>query len=330
MNCFIASAFGYKEVDEIYERAIVPVLKEFQINPIRIDRVEHNDDIDDQIFKMLDQSDLCIADLTYARPSVYYESGYAFGHGKPVIYIARNDHFRVRENDIAGNFRVHFDLQMKNIIAWTVPNKTFKQSLRRRIKHVISPIQNKLQAAKSKREDEQRFASLSLNDRFIGVLDKGEKTLSVLGFEREKLLHSSMNYARDPHYRQFHKAVGRKFIQVHFVAKTSVNKTAIQIMHFYWSTAPYRKYDQIYSLCVFAITGRIRPATLVSLLPSWTPIANGIFSKQSSAGYGREIPQILTVAFIDAVKSLEDFVDRFDALLKRFHADNKLRRSLHL
>ena len=89
MNCFVASAFHHHDVDTIYDLAIRPVLKELKIRPLRVDRVEHNDDIDDRIFRLIGQSQLCIADLTHARPSVYYEAGYAFGGGKPVIYIAR-------------------------------------------------------------------------------------------------------------------------------------------------------------------------------------------------------------------------------------------------
>lgn len=118
MNCFVASALDHDDVDAVYDRTICPVLKEFNIRPFQVDRVEHNDDIDDRIFQLIDNFDLCISDLTYARPSVYYEAGYAFGRGKPVVYVARSDHFRAQPNDEVGNLRVHFNLQMKNIIRW--------------------------------------------------------------------------------------------------------------------------------------------------------------------------------------------------------------------
>ena len=151
MNCFVASAFDHEDVDAIYDHAIHPVLKELKLHPFRVDRVEHNEDIDDRIFRLIDQSQLCIADLTFARPSVYYEAGYAFGSGKPVIYIARRDHFRAREDDEAGNLRVHFDLQMKNIIYWTNPNDAFRKRLRSRLKHVLRPLLRAQRTAKTNR-----------------------------------------------------------------------------------------------------------------------------------------------------------------------------------
>src|SRR4051794_41012901 len=125
LKCFVASAFDHEDVDAIYAQAIIPVLKKLGCTPVRVDCVEHNDDIDDKIFNLIDGCEFCIADLTFARPSVYYEAGYAFGTGRPAIYIARSDHFRQRDDDEYGNFRVHFDLQMKNIIGWTTPNTAF-------------------------------------------------------------------------------------------------------------------------------------------------------------------------------------------------------------
>ncbi|HUS50435.1 MAG TPA: hypothetical protein VMZ91_09740, partial [Candidatus Paceibacterota bacterium] len=88
ISCFVACAFGKDDVDEIYENAILPVLKLMEIKPYRVDQIEHNDDIDNKIIELISKCDICIADLTYARPSVYYEAGYFTGLGKSVIFIA--------------------------------------------------------------------------------------------------------------------------------------------------------------------------------------------------------------------------------------------------
>jgi len=45
----VACAFGKGDVDEIYQNAILPVLKSMKIKPCRVDLIEHNDDIDDKI-----------------------------------------------------------------------------------------------------------------------------------------------------------------------------------------------------------------------------------------------------------------------------------------
>jgi hypothetical protein len=121
LKCFVASAFGQDDVDQLYTKAIRPVFKDLGVEPLRVDHVEHNDDIDDKMFALLEQCDLCLTDLTYARPSAYFEAGYADGSGRPVIYTARSDHFRAVDSDPAGNLRIHFDLQMKNVISWVGP-----------------------------------------------------------------------------------------------------------------------------------------------------------------------------------------------------------------
>lgn len=49
IKCFMANAFGYDDVDMIYNKVFRPTLNELNIQPLSIDRVEYNDDIDDKI-----------------------------------------------------------------------------------------------------------------------------------------------------------------------------------------------------------------------------------------------------------------------------------------
>jgi photosystem II stability/assembly factor-like uncharacterized protein len=146
LKCFVASAFGRPDVDEIYHQAILPVLISLGIEPLRLDRVVFNDDIDDQMLAFIDRCDFCIADLTYARPSVYFEAGHVSGLGKPVIYMARSDHLRVKAEDVEGARGVHFDPQMKDILKWTAPNKTLRKNLTSRIRVQGQPIVRRLKA----------------------------------------------------------------------------------------------------------------------------------------------------------------------------------------
>jgi nucleoside 2-deoxyribosyltransferase len=185
LRCFVACAFGEKEVDAIYEKGIRAALKSCEVQALRVDRVEHNDDIDDKIIELLDTSDLCIADLTFARPSVYYEAGYFTGLGKPVIYTARKDHFRPSADDVAGNRRIHFDLQMKNIIDWTstTRTKTFRNRVGSRIRHVSAPILRALEAHESQTRAVQEFRMLSANQRLQRIDDIASKLLVANGWK---------------------------------------------------------------------------------------------------------------------------------------------------
>jgi nucleoside 2-deoxyribosyltransferase len=163
IKCFIASAFGYSDIDAIYENAITQVLAETGISAHRVDREIHNDDIDDKIIELINTCDICIADLTYARPSVYYEAGYFSGLGKQVIFMVRSDHFQPKESDVYGVKRVHFDLQMKNIISWysITQTNTFQKALKSRINHICEPILKRIGVEDERRKKNEHFKRLS-------------------------------------------------------------------------------------------------------------------------------------------------------------------------
>ena len=76
LRCFVAMAFAHKDTDAIFS-ALRKTLGPLGVNAQRVDRIEHNDNIDTRIISEIEAADLVIADLTYARPSVYFEAGYA-------------------------------------------------------------------------------------------------------------------------------------------------------------------------------------------------------------------------------------------------------------
>jgi hypothetical protein len=147
-----------------------------------VDHIEHNDDIDDRMMAELDEAHFVIADLTYARPSVYYEAGYA-ARTVPVIYTARRDHLAPRADDPMGNYRVHFDLLMKNVIAWDSPtDPVFLHQLGSRIDHVAAPLKAKAAEGSERQEKIAAFRKLSREKRADIMKRTFEETLSRLGF----------------------------------------------------------------------------------------------------------------------------------------------------
>src|SRR5262245_56365769 len=119
LRCFVAMAIREDrsaDTNRLHFRALKPLLGRMQIRAFRIDEIPHNENIDNRIQREIENADLVVADLTYARPSVYFEAGYAEALGKPVIYTCRSDHFR-RESE----HQVHFDVRQRNIIDWSDP-----------------------------------------------------------------------------------------------------------------------------------------------------------------------------------------------------------------
>jgi len=179
ITCFIACAFNKPEIELLYENVLKVALKSLNIRHYRVDKINHNENIDLKIIELISKADFGIADLTFARPSVYFEAGYLEGQKKPVIYLARKDHFQTKIEDLYGNFKIHFDLITRNIITWDNINIKLVDTIKQRISLVINPL--KLQILKKVENENQTrvFNSLSLNDR-IKILNE-----STLKFANE-------------------------------------------------------------------------------------------------------------------------------------------------
>lgn len=321
MKCFIASAFDYEDVDAVYRKAVQPVLREFRITPLRVDRVEHNEDIDDKIFSLLDSADICIADLTYARPSVYYEAGYAFGQGKPVIYIVRDDHFRARPDDPHGNQRVHFDLQMKNIISWKAPDDRFRQRLKKRVKHVVAPL---LRAAKKSEvidTQEREFSALSQHEQLRKLASKARQLLFVRGFKEES--NDPCTPGESPSVVRVRRSDGWICRQVHFVAIPSLLKKGFgHIPIWLCLSASWKgtECSQVRSVLMVASSRSASSKTLASWLPKYTPLSGKVFSHEERHREG-EPRRINTIAVLDGIKSIDDFARRFREVAAQLELD---------
>lgn len=104
-NAFVAMWFD-ESLDSIYSEAIEPAIRDAGYEPIRIDKTEHVNRIDDEIISQLRQSRFLVADFTGQRPGVYYEAGYMHGLGRKVFWMVRKPQLH----------DVHFDVRQYNFI----------------------------------------------------------------------------------------------------------------------------------------------------------------------------------------------------------------------
>ena len=88
--------------------AIKEVIAEAGFNPIRSDKKEHVNLIDDFILTQIKESRFIVADFTGQKHGVYFEAGYARGLGIPVIWMCKKKTID----------KLHFDVNHYNQIDW--------------------------------------------------------------------------------------------------------------------------------------------------------------------------------------------------------------------
>lgn len=122
---FVAMWFDETMVS-VYDEGIAPAIRDAGFEPVRIDRKEHNNKIDDEIIAEIRRSRFVVSDFTQgasgARGGVYYEAGFAQGLNMPVIFTCRNDMID----------KVHFDTRQYNHITWATPEE-LRERLAKRI-----------------------------------------------------------------------------------------------------------------------------------------------------------------------------------------------------
>ena len=109
-RCFVAMWFD-SSMNEIYETAIAPAISRAGYEPLRIDRHEHVNRIDDEIIGQIRRSRFMVADFTGQRHGVYFEAGLMLGLGRTVIWMARNE-------ELKGGAGLHFDVRQFNFITY--------------------------------------------------------------------------------------------------------------------------------------------------------------------------------------------------------------------
>jgi hypothetical protein len=136
-QAFIAMWFE-TSLDEAYHKGIEPAVRATGHEPMRIDKKEHINKIDDEIIAEIRRSRFVVADFTcekinagerfigVPRGGVYFEAGYAMGLKIPVIWTCRRDLIA----------EVHFDTRQFAHVVWDTPHD-LQKNLYNRIRATI-------------------------------------------------------------------------------------------------------------------------------------------------------------------------------------------------
>ncbi len=151
-KCFVAM-WLHPDMDDVYKNAIKPAIEYIEegedqprFEAVKIDNVEHANDINDEIIAAIRRSRFMVCDLTGYRGGVYFEAGFSYGLGMEVIYTCREDWVKSTTMELYDDGNkveiaqegIHFDLEHRNHIRWGQDNLSeFRDKLTKRIKAVI-------------------------------------------------------------------------------------------------------------------------------------------------------------------------------------------------
>lgn len=123
---FVAMWFS-KDMEKYFENGFKKAIEvDNKYAAKRIDFVEHNNKICDEIIATIRKSKFLVADFSGNRGGVYYEAGFAHGLGIPVIWTVHEDHLN----------ELHFDTRQFNHIVYKNFDELYTK-LRNRINATI-------------------------------------------------------------------------------------------------------------------------------------------------------------------------------------------------
>jgi len=113
-TCFIISPIGdegsdiRKHADDFLELLAEPALAKYGFKVIRADKITRASIITNDIVELVQQADLCLVDLTFHNPNVFYECGRRHETGRPTIQLIRKG--ELLPFDVAGIRTLEYNL----------------------------------------------------------------------------------------------------------------------------------------------------------------------------------------------------------------------------
>ena len=142
-----------KRSDQLMKHIIEPVCEEFEV--IRIDKLQHNKSITEEILNYLKNSDLVISDITDHNPNCFYESGFRNAVGKPLIFMKNK------------NTTIPFDISTIRTLEYNLFDldevENTKRALDSTIKSLNFTVEEKQTESISSTEELNKILNLLLN-----------------------------------------------------------------------------------------------------------------------------------------------------------------------
>lgn len=315
LRCFVACAFGRQDVDALYTKIIAPTLKSLNIDAQRVDKIHHNSKIDGKILELIEKCDFAIADLTYARPSVYYEAGRVEGLGRTVIYLAREDHTKPQAEDVHGNRRIHFDLITQNLTLWNEKfNPSISRRFKRRVQLVAKPILLKLQLRDKDILEEKLFQQKSIYDRVDLLKTESREIISKTKIQFGGMRLGSFYFDITGFIKKRGRTKTVLLCNHHSNYSPSRIRDLLRLEHNTLSQkSALNAYPEVGDKIMIAVSlARVNANLVASNLSTFERISDEkkIYARLSLDG------RKMTLCFLDDIKSISDYEQKLTSCLK--------------
>ncbi|MGH9891009.1 MAG: hypothetical protein ACREA0_03300 [bacterium] len=108
-RCFVIQPFDGAVFDKRYDDVLAPAIIKAGLEPYRVDRDPNVSIPIDEIERGIQDSAICLAEITTDNPNVWFELGYAIARKKEVVLVCSTERGR----------HFPFDVQHRNIIRYT-------------------------------------------------------------------------------------------------------------------------------------------------------------------------------------------------------------------
>jgi hypothetical protein len=353
-RCFVAMPIGRHDTDTLYDNHIRPAIEAAGLTPCRVDRIVHNDRIDERIRREIARANVVVADLTYARPSVYWEAGFA-ERSSPVIYIVRADHFSQSDDDLLGNQTVHFDLRNANIIGWKGSGDIyFERELTKRLRFVMAPLIASREKELERKKERKEFSELALTERRRVVNIAVSSSLAPFGFDL--LLRGDIHpNSEDVRFlSRLHRTIMWKkdknvaYLVYAFPTFSTLRKKSLEYLnsnmfgrfsraseYAIWEELPVeitsltrRKIRKIRRLLIVPVISTVPRSRIEGVLSSWRggfptgwyfmPSLHEPFRVKS--GHSKAISSSNEILILDKISSLSDFRDALSSTIENIES----------
>lgn len=136
-TCFVVQPFDAGRFDKRYLDIFKPAIIAAGLEPYRVDEDPSADIPIESIEHQIRAADVCLADITLDNPNVWYELGFAFATGTPVVMVC---------GDERTSGKYPFDIQHRSIISYRNESLSDFEKLRTQITERISAALRKADA----------------------------------------------------------------------------------------------------------------------------------------------------------------------------------------